>query len=144
VESVTGDLVEQHEDKQAAAKLLKDTRTNFPRRIEKYEELSGRSLGDALNKELTRTRNLRHKIVHAGYRITPAERGDAQRSVDTGRWMFNQFENNDQRRQVRENRIAFRSLGRDQLTEIFRPQITPECVLLSSISEQLKRHKQKV
>ena len=134
VEAVTGDLVEQHEGKQASAKFLKDTRTNFPRRIQKYEELSGQSLGDALNKELTRTRNLRHKIVHAGYRISPGERGDAQRSVDTGRWIFNRFENNDQRRQVRESRIAFRSLGRDQLSEVFRPQITPEGVLLSSIS----------
>jgi hypothetical protein len=133
VEAVTGDLVEQHEGKQAAAKFLKNTMTNFPRRIAKYGALSGRPLVDGLMNELTRTRNLRHQIVHKGYRISPSERGDAQRSVDTGRWIFNRFENNEQQRKVRETRLAYKSMGRDQLYNIFRPEITPQGVVLSSI-----------
>jgi hypothetical protein len=133
VEAVTGDLVEQHEGKQAAAKFLRDTKTNFPRRITKYGALSMRPLPDALMTALTRTRTIRHQIVHGGYRISPGERGSAQRCVDTGRWIFNWFENNEHRRKVRETRLAFRSLGRDQTYNIFRPEITPEGVVLSSI-----------
>jgi hypothetical protein len=138
IESVTGDLVEQYEGEQAAARFLKETRTNFPRRVTKYGVLSGRPLSDALMKELTATRNLRHQIVHGGYRISPGERGTAQRCVDTGRWIFNWFENNEDRRKVRETRPAFRSLGRDQTYNIFQPKITPEGVVLSSIDDQLK------
>jgi hypothetical protein len=135
VEAVTGGLVEGHEGKQAAAKFLKQTKTNFPQRIAKYGELSGRPLHDALSKELTRTRNLRHQIVHGGYRISPGERGSAQRCVDTGRWIFNWFENNEQRRKIRDSRLAYRSMGRDQLYDIFRPEITPQGVVLSSIRD---------
>jgi hypothetical protein len=138
VEAVTGDLVERHEGKQASLKFLKKTKTNFPRRVAKYGDLGGRPLRDALSKELTRTRNLRHQIVHNGYRISPGERGSAQRSVDTGRWIFNWFENNEQRRKVRDTRLAYRSMGRDQLYNIFRPEITPQGVALSSIRDQLK------
>jgi hypothetical protein len=138
VEAVLYDLVEQHDGKEAALKFLKDTRMNFAKRIKKYEALSRRQLGDGQNNELTRTRNLRHQIVHGAYRISPGERGNAQRSVDTGRWIFNWFENDEQRRNVRETRIAFRSLGRDMLSTIFRPQITLEGVLLSSVNDQLK------
>jgi hypothetical protein len=138
VEATTGALVERHAGKQAASKFLKDTKTNFPRRIAKHAELSGRPPGDGLTNELTRTRNLRHKIVHGGYRISPGERDSAQRSVDTGRWIFNLFEDNEQRRKARDSRLAFKSLGRDLHNNIFRPKITAEGVILSSIAEQMK------
>ena len=137
VEATTGELVERHAGKQAASKFLKDTKTNFPRRLAKHGELSGRPLGDGLMNELTTTRNLRHKIVHGGYRISPGERGSAQRSVDTGRWIFNRLENNERRRNARDSQLGFKSLGRDQLYNIFRPEITPEGVVLSSIAEQM-------
>src|ERR1019366_10217739 len=68
-----------------------------------------------------------------GYRIGPGERGKAQKAVDTGRWLFNWFENDDARRNIREKRIAFRSLGRDLTAGIFSPKITPDGVLLSPI-----------
>jgi len=93
-------------------KTLKASEMNFRDRLDQYQALSGRELSDALDKELTTTRTLRHSIVHRGKRITFAERGQAQKSVDTGRWIFNWLENQPARRDVREKRIGMRSLGR--------------------------------
>jgi hypothetical protein len=132
VEAATGSQVEQREGQQAAAKFLSNTKTNFPGRIRKYEALSGRKLPDAHSSQLEQTRKLRHRIVHGGYRISPGERGRAQRAVDTGRWIFNWFENDEQRRKVRETRRAFKSIGRDMTYGIFRPEITPDGVVLTS------------
>jgi len=53
--------------------------------------------------------------------------------VDTSRWIFNWFENDQARGEIREKRIAFRSLGRDLYAGVFRPRITPEGVVLSPI-----------
>jgi hypothetical protein len=142
IEAVTGDLVKRHEGKQAESKFLKETKTNFPRRVAKYGELSGRPLDNGLSSELARTRSLRHKIVHGGYRISPGERGSAQRCVDTGRWIFNWFENNEHRRKIRDSRLAYRSMGRDQTYDIFRPEITPQGVVLSSLKNQLEERAQ--
>ena len=63
-------------------------------------------------RELNTTRNLRHAIVHNALRISFYDSGQAHRSVDTGRWFFNWLENNPLRRDVREKRIAMRTLGR--------------------------------
>jgi hypothetical protein len=85
VESVVGASVEAKEGKRVAVKFLKETETNFPRRVDKYQELSGRSLPNSLRTDLLSTRKLRHRIVHKGYRIGPNERGRAQsrhRKVD--------------------------------------------------------------
>lgn len=131
VESVVSKAVELAEGKKSAAKFLKDTETNFRRRVEKYEHLSGRTLSIGLRREMFATRNLRHGIVHKGYRIGPSERGRAQRAVDTGRWTYNWFENNKERFDVREKKIAFRGLGRDIAAGIFPTKITPEGVVVS-------------
>jgi hypothetical protein len=136
VEAVTGSQIEQHDGQQAAAKFLKNTRADFPGRIRKYEALSGRKLSDALSKELAQTRTLRHQIVHGGYRISPGERGRAERAVDTGRWIFNWFENDEQRKGIRETRLGFRSLGRDMTYGMFRPEITPDGVVLTSMRDR--------
>jgi len=131
VESVAGSAVEAAEGKRNAVKFLKDTETNFPRRLKKYEELSGRTLPNALRTEMFATRKLRHRIVHTGYRIGPGERGRAQRAVDTGRWTYNWFENHQDRREVREKKIAFRGLGRDIAAGIFPTKITRDGVVVS-------------
>lgn len=133
VAAVAEDIVSAKEGSQAAKRFLEDTRVNFQRRVKKYEQLSGRMLPDGMRRELDHTRKLRHRIVHGGYRVTPAERGSAQKSVDFGRWTFNWFENDTQRREVREQRIARRSWGREMTYNIFRPQITPEGVTLSPL-----------
>ncbi len=131
VEAVVGRGIEAAEGQPRAHKFLRDTRMNFDRRVSKYETLNGRTLSDGLRKQLTETRKLRHRIVHQGYRIGSSERGIAQRAVDTGRWIFNWFENDELRRTVREKRIGFRSLGRDLGDGIFLAKITPEGVIVS-------------
>jgi hypothetical protein len=131
VEWSTMNLIDRKEGKRAAVKFIKETRTNFPKRIQKFGELNGQTLSAGLTRELARTRSLRHKIVHRGYRISPAERGAAQRSIDTGRWIFNLFEKNEQKRKIRESKIAYRSLGRELLYDVFQVEITPDGVTLS-------------
>jgi hypothetical protein len=132
VEAVVGREIEKAQGTKAAKKFIRDTRTNFPRRVGKHEKLSGRAFPAALQRELDRTRKLRHRIVHGGYRIASGERGEAQRSVDTGRWIFNWFENDKTRFDVREKRIAFRGLGRDITYGTFPSDITPSGVVISS------------
>ena len=131
VEAVLEQALIAVEGKDAAAKFIKDTRTNFPKRVAKYESLSGRTLPNGHRTALEATRKLRHEIVHKGYRITSAERGRASKSVDTGRWTFNWFENDEKRRAVREKHIGRRSIGRDLTYGIFGGHITPEGVILT-------------
>jgi len=131
VESVVANAVEAAEGKRSAVTFLKSTETNFRSRVEKYQELSGRTLSNGLGSEMYATRTLRHRIVHKGYRISAGERGRAQKCVDTGRWTYNWFENNKQRFDIREKKIAFRGLGRDIAAGIFPATITPEGVVIS-------------
>ncbi|MGO8795458.1 MAG: hypothetical protein ACLQLC_11595 [Candidatus Sulfotelmatobacter sp.] len=133
VEEVTGRVVEAAQGKQEAERFLRETRMRFDDRVKAYQDLTGRKMTETSLKILKETRNLRHKIVHGGYRIDASERGRAQKAVDTGRWTFNWFENDEARREVREKRIALRSLGRDIAAGIFRPRITAEGVILSPI-----------
>lgn len=93
-------------------KKLAASRNDFPGRLRQYEKLSTRALPPQLAQELEDTRDLRHAIVHRAARITFGERGRAQRSVDTGRWIYNWLENRPDRRDVREKRIGLRSIGR--------------------------------
>jgi hypothetical protein len=133
VEAVAGKAMESANGKPAANKFLKDTRMRFDERVKMYQKLTGRKISATSLKTLKETRDLRHNIVHGGYRIGPAERGRAQHAVDTGRWTFNWFENDEPRRNVREKRNAFRSLGRDITAGIFSPKITPDGVVLYPI-----------
>ena len=133
VEAVAGKAVEVASGRPAAESFLKETRMRFDERVKRYQKLTGRNAPKPLLNTLKETRDLRHKIVHGGYRIGPGERGKAQKAVDTSRWLFNWFENDDGRRDIREKRIALRSLGRDLTAGIFSPKITPEGVLLSPI-----------
>lgn len=136
VEAVAGTAVEKIKGGPGAEKFLRDTRMRFEERLKTYQKLSGREMSQTLLKTLRETRELRHKIVHGGYRLGPSERGRAQKAVDTGRWIFNWFENDPARRDIREKRIAFRSLGRDLAAGVFRPRITPEGIALSPIEAQ--------
>jgi hypothetical protein len=125
--------VEAANGKQAAEKFLKNTRMRFDERLKMYQKLTGRKLSGSSLNMLKETRDLRHQIVHGGYRIGPSERGRAQKAVDTSRWTFNWFENDNSRRDIREKRIGYRSLGRDLAAGIFHPKITPDGVVLSPI-----------
>lgn len=135
VEAALSHEINAAEGEQAATKFLKDTQTRFDRRVTKYEELTKRKLSEGSRKSLGETRKLRHRIVHGGYRITSGERGRAQRSIDTGRWIYNWFENDPVRRKIREQRPAFRSLGRDLIYGVFRSRITPDGVVVSPAAD---------
>jgi hypothetical protein len=128
VAAVAFDQVEIAEGTQKAKKFLKDTQMDFPRRIKKYEKLSKRKFPESLQEDLVAIRLLRNRIVHQAYRINSGELGLAQRSVDTGRWIFNWFENDTAKRNLREKRIGFRSLGREPDVGIFPTKITPNGV----------------
>ncbi len=133
VEQVAGKAMEAAHGKQAAEKFLNSTRLRFDERLKTFQKLTDRKISETQLKRLRETRILRHKIVHGGYRIGPGEVGMAQKAVDTGRWIFNWFENDRGRRDIREKRIAFRSLGRNLEAGIFRPEITSAGVVLSPI-----------
>jgi hypothetical protein len=133
VEDVEGKAVEAAQGKALADKFLANTRTRFDERLKAYQKYTGRKMSDVSLKTLRETRNLRHQIVHRGYRIGPSERGRARKAVDTGRWIFNWFENDQARRDVREKRIAFRSHGRDIHSGLFRPKISKDGAILSPV-----------
>ena len=131
VEAVLRKALEEAEGKGAAKEFLRSTRMRFDERIKKFQQLTGRTLPEVLRQTLKESRDLRQVIVHGGYRINFSERGKAQKSVDTCRFIFNWFENDQNRRDIREKRIALRSLGKDSIAGVFQPKITPEGVLLS-------------
>jgi hypothetical protein len=114
----------------AAERFIESTKMKFPKRIEKYEELSGRKLPERLKKQFFETRELRHRIVHTGHRITSAERDAIQKSIDLGRWTFNWFENNPERKSAREQQVALRSLGREMPQGIFAAELLPEGIVV--------------
>jgi hypothetical protein len=105
---------------------LKRSRMNVPGRLLQYEKLSGRVAAPVLHRELDRTRTLRHAIVHDGLRLPYVERAFAERSVETGRWLFNWLENDPTRTQRREARLGMRSLGRH--FPLYDARITPNGV----------------
>jgi len=133
VEAVVGREVEAIDGKAQAEKFLESTRMKFDRRVSKYEAMSKRTLPDALRRQLSGTRKLRHRIVHGGYRIGSGERGAAQKAVDIGRWTFNWFENDKIRQTLRETNLGRRSIGRDMSYGVFPSKITPQGVLLTAI-----------
>ncbi len=131
VAAVVGKEIESRNSKASAEQFLKNTKMDFPKRLQKYEQITGRKLPAGLARELKETRQMRNRIVHGGYRISQGERGRAQRSVDTGRWLFDWIENDHARKKVREGRIAFRSLGRDLSDGTFTSTIQPDGVVVA-------------
>lgn len=111
-----------------AEKKLKASENDFPGRLRQYQKLSRRKLSATLGKELEATRAIRHSIVHDAYRISFSQRGQAERAVDTGLWIFNWLENQPTRMDVREKRIAKRSLG--SYFSLFSTEITPTGVIV--------------
>lgn len=136
VESRIRTLISGRDGVDASERFLEKTRMRFPERVSKYEALVNAQLGEVRKKALEETRKLRNRIVHHGYRIPPAERFVAEKCVVTGRWIFNWFEDDTARKSTRESSVAFRGLGRDAEAGVFRPEITPEGVVLSPLAKQ--------
>ena len=115
IEAIAGaalenELLARYSPEEAKQKLAA-SRNNFPKRVRHYEQESGRVLPEVFRTDLERTRNIRHEIVHKARRIAFSERGSAYRAVDTGRWIYNWFENDAERKRIRETRLALRSVG---------------------------------
>jgi hypothetical protein len=81
--------------------LLEETRSNFDSRLNAYCRLSRRRIpgpilhyvpyinGVRLAEELDRTRRLRHRIVHHGYRLDHRFTKPMLRAAETTSWLFN-------------------------------------------------------
>jgi hypothetical protein len=127
LESVLREELRQRCSKAEVANKLRASQTDFPGRLRQYQKLSRRRMSKQLSQDLETTRTTRQKIVHEGTRISYAERGRAQRSVDTGRWIFNWLENQPDRAERREKKPAIRSLGRH--FSIYKAEITSDGVV---------------
>jgi hypothetical protein len=126
------ELSKRHDTATVAAKL-DASKNNFPGRLRQWQKLSGVKLPEGLVKAFESTRQLRHQIVHRGRRITFEERGTAQRCVDTGRWLFNDIERNDARRDLREKNNAVRAIARPTLALRFPVVETPDGFVVQSL-----------
>lgn len=112
---------------------LKASENDFPGRLRQYQKLSRRKLPHHLDRELKTTRELRRSIVHRGKRIGRNERGQAQKAVDTGRWIFNRIENEPDREAKRERTTGRRSIGKRSLGRhfsLYHAEITPTGVVV--------------
>lgn len=128
VEQVLREELEKRHTAAEVERRLHASRNDFLGRLRQYQKLSERTMPEMLNAELETTRQMRHEIVHRGARIIHAERGRAQRSVDTGRWIFNWLENREDRAAMREKNLALRSLGRH--FSLYNAEITPDGALV--------------
>lgn len=112
---------------QEVNRRLQVSRTDFPGRLRQWEKLAGITLPDGLRGSIDATRELRHEIVHRGRRLQYADRGLAQRCVDTGRWAYNHIQRNDARTQLRDfSNAAVRSIPRPSLAMRFPVSQTQE------------------
>ena len=98
---------------------LKASETDYPGRYRQWKKLSGVIVGQEVEDAFEDTRKIRHHIVHRAHRLTHADRGAAQKSVDTARWLFNRIEGKPQRELLRERGTVLRSLGRAALAPRF-------------------------
>lgn len=105
---------------------LDASKTDFPGRLRQWEKLLGVTLPTQLESELNRTRLLRHEIAHQGRRLSFEDRGYAQRSVDTGRWIFNHIERNQARTDLREKGNTVRAIARPTLATRFPVEATTD------------------
>ncbi len=108
----------QHDDAEVQRRLTAST-NDFPGRLRQWRKLSAVQVPEQLLVELEVTRSLRHDIVHRARRVSPAERGVAQRCVDSGRWLFNFIEQKPARRDLRERGGVLPSVGRSALAPRF-------------------------
>jgi hypothetical protein len=91
---------------------LEASQNDYPGRYRQWKKLSQVNISGQLEADFSATRTMRHQIVHRALRLTPSERGKAQRSVDTARWLFNAIENKVARAALREESHVLREVGR--------------------------------
>jgi hypothetical protein len=124
------ELERQYTTSETNAKLAK-TETNFSKRLQQWRTLSKSArVTDAQVALFGRTRKLRHKIVHAGHRLTHADRGEAEKCVDTGRWLYNMIEGRPDREALREEGKLSRAVGRVSMRAQFPAHVDEDGITL--------------
>ncbi len=108
------------------------SQNDFPGRFRQLRKLlPPQTISETLVEEFNRTRSIRHAIVHRAHRISHPERGSAQRSVDTGRWLFNAIEGLPDRARLRDFG-TLKSVGRAALAPRFHTVVTAEGIRVES------------
>lgn len=128
-------LRDQH-DEAEVQRRLSASMNDFPGRLRQWLKLSAVQVPEQLLDELEVTRTLRHDIVHRARRVPAAERGLAQRCVDTGRWLFNVIEQKPARRDLRERGGSLRSVGRSALAPRFAVEVTSDGARVADLGAQ--------
>ena len=109
---------------------LAASETDYPGRYRQWKRLSNVSVSAHVEEAFDETRKVRNSIVHKGLRLTPAIRSQAQKSVDTARWLFNTIENDSARVAVREKPNPLRDVGRVALASRFDTDIVSNQIVV--------------
>jgi hypothetical protein len=105
-----------------AEEMIKKTENDFPGRFRQWAKLSKAPISEPMVASFSDTREIRHRIVHRGLRLTSNDRGRAQRAVDTGRWLYNLIEDRPDRVKVRETGVL-KSVGRVTIAVRFASEV---------------------
>lgn len=124
--------LEKHYEGAEAAVRLKTTDNNFPARLKMWRGLARPAIDQVLFDELESTRQIRHEIVHRGRRLIHSDRGRAQRSVDTGRWLYNKIEARPDRAKLRDSG-TLKSVGRVALALRFPANLASDGITLGPL-----------
>lgn len=128
-------LRNQH-DEAEVHRRLSASMNDFPGRLRQWLKLTAVQVPERLLNELEVTRAIRHDIVHRARRVSAAERGVAQRCVDTGRWLFNFIEQKPARRDLRERGGSLRSVGRSALAPRLPVEVTSDGARVADLDAQ--------
>lgn len=112
------------------------TANDFPGRLRQWRKLADPPIPQMMFDGFETTRQIRHDIVHKGRRLTYADRGRAQRAVDTSRWLYNKIEADPDRTTLRDYGVL-KSVGRGALAPRFSPEIRDGRIVLRSIASDL-------
>lgn len=134
-----GNELEKRYGRDEAARRLEDSKTDFPGRARQWLKLAEPEIGQDRFDRFEETRQVRHEIVHRGRRLNHAERGMAQRLVDTGRWLYNAIESKPERTHLREFAPSgvLRSVGRSEMSVRFPSEIDATGITLRPLSVEL-------
>lgn len=128
------ELEKKYAESEVESKLSK-TENDFPGRLRQWRKLSKSTRVTDFQVELfDRTRTLRHEIVHRGQRLTQADRGEAERCVDTGRWLYNMIEERSDREQLRERGKLSQAVGRVSMRVQFPATVGKDGITLGPLS----------
>ncbi|WP_445163706.1 hypothetical protein ACTXG5_11125 [Mycobacterium sp. Dal123C01] len=132
--ALNNELRKRHDEAEAERKTA-NTDNDFPGRLAQWRKLAESQISQVRFDEFERTRKIRNAIVHRALRLTFDDRSSAQRSVDTGRWLYNKIESDPEREHLREfgGGGLQRAVGRAALTPRFPSVIADGRIVLVPI-----------